>query len=243
MPSSQKAEIPEPEPEPQETIRVTRLPVEATLPPPIAEPPAAPPPAPPRASSSPPAPAVATKVPAEAIAPRLETASTETDLNETDTAAEQTETETSETETSTGTEITDASPLEDKLKDIRFYSYSANWTTEGEATGRFSEWVAELSLNYGLFPTRLADPLVLPYEPTKCLSPEPVLASVGVIVDPAGQLVEEPELLKSTGYDILNQKALVEAQKQSFPAGNAVKAYSLEVQVQYDATSCVPPEG
>ncbi|NJL84743.1 MAG: hypothetical protein HC886_00220 [Leptolyngbyaceae cyanobacterium SM1_1_3] len=206
-------------PDPVETINVIRLPAGTSAEPPVS------PPAPPRQ-------------PVPAQTPQAETAPpADSDPISAADFSRQDSTE----DTIANSEITEASPLDDKLKDIRFYSYSVNLTTESEATGSYLEWLNDLSVNYDLSPTRLSDPLVVPYEAATCLSPEPVIASVGVVVNPAGQVIEEPELLKSTGYDILNRKALVETKKRSFSAGNSIKAYSIEVQVQYDSATCTPP--
>lgn len=91
--------------------------------------------------------------------------------------------------------------------------------------------------------TKLA-PLQVDYPIDTCLVPPPIAGLVGVIVDPNGQLVKDPVILDSTGYTVLDERAVEIALQRSFepqtgPLPNP-RANWLPIQVQYDAASCTP---
>lgn len=89
--------------------------------------------------------------------------------------------------------------------------------------------------------TKLA-PIQVPYPISACLTPAPAEGLVGVIVNGAGQLVKDPVLLDSTGYTVLDEKALELALQRSFePQAGSLpnpQAHWLPVQVQYDGANC-----
>lgn len=81
-----------------------------------------------------------------------------------------------------------------------------------------------------------------------CLSEEPHDAEVGVVINAQGEVVDEPMIIRSTGYEALNNeiKAKVDAFEdfprdgEASPTENrTLKAYRFEVEVDYDAESCV----
>ena len=85
-----------------------------------------------------------------------------------------------------------------------------------------------------------------------CLEEEPSNAEVGILFDAQGDPAEEPTILRSTGYMLLDEeiKARVMA-PESLPSGSPLasglasalsrrsSAYILEVSVNYDKQSCV----
>jgi outer membrane biosynthesis protein TonB len=114
--------------------------------------------------------------------------------------------------------------------------YDAIGTTEGEATGKAGEWLARLqkpeSTDAGLKITEdslktFKTPIILevPYPPE--VDPASLSkageAIVGVIVNQDGKVAEEPELIRSTGYQRLNRAALAIAkvyEPELKPTGN-----------------------
>ncbi|WP_156119929.1 hypothetical protein [Leptolyngbya sp. KIOST-1] len=87
-------------------------------------------------------------------------------------------------------------------------------------------------------------PLQVPYPINTCLVPPPAEGLVGVIVSASGALVKAPVLLDSTGYTVLDEKALELVLQRTFapqtgPMPNP-QAHWLPVQVQYDGTNCTP---
>ena len=87
-------------------------------------------------------------------------------------------------------------------------------------------------------------PLQVPYPISTCLVPPPAEGLVGVIVSSTGELVKEPVLLDSTGYTVLDDKALELALQHTFaPQSGALpnpQAHWLPVQVQYNGENCTP---
>lgn len=73
-----------------------------------------------------------------------------------------------------------------------------------------------------------------------CLEQPPGSAEVGVLFDSQGNLVGEPELVRSTGYKAVNSEvvALVESER-SLPDNRLSKAFVLEIPVDYDEQACV----
>ena len=94
--------------------------------------------------------------------------------------------------------------------------------------------------------TKLA-PLPVAYPISSCLVPPPAEGLVGVIVTPAGQLAKAPILIDSTGYTVLDEKALELALDRTFAplaegsdAPTNPRAHWLPVQVRYDPAGCTP---
>ncbi|PSN77916.1 hypothetical protein C8B47_19580 [filamentous cyanobacterium CCP4] len=87
-------------------------------------------------------------------------------------------------------------------------------------------------------------PLQVPYPISTCLVPPPAEGLVGVIVSATGELVKEPVLLDSTGYTVLDEKALELVLQRTFePQSGALpnpQAHWLPVQVQYNGANCTP---
>ncbi len=74
----------------------------------------------------------------------------------------------------------------------------------------------------------------------RCLEKDPHGAEIGVLFDSQGNVVDQPIVLRSTGYSALNDeiRAIVAAYN-SFPEDRASKAYAFEVDVFYDSDACV----
>ena len=76
-----------------------------------------------------------------------------------------------------------------------------------------------------------------------CLEKEPHAAEVGLVFDSQGELVGQPELIRSTGYEALNQEIMVRlVQPDGFLENRESKAYLYDVTVDYDQESCVSLE-
>lgn len=153
-------------------------------------------------------------------------------------------------------EVSPEATLEERLRDPAEYAYNRevkaliadevnlhitvvpNWL-ETEGQGLSDDEVPVMG-------TKQA-PLQVAYLITSCLSPPPAEGLVGVIVTPSGQLAKAPLLLDSTGYTVLDDKALELAQGRTFApvaaGGDAPtnpRAHWLPIQVQYDSAGCVP---
>ncbi|MEM1240342.1 MAG: hypothetical protein AAGI45_10925 [Cyanobacteria bacterium P01_H01_bin.26] len=99
-------------------------------------------------------------------------------------------------------------------------------------------------------PEELAQPLSISYplmvdyngprEIRSCLNPSPMAGLIGVVVDTNGAIATEPTLLRSSGYDFLNDVALDRIKDYSeFPTGGSQKAYMVPVEIDYSEETCV----
>ena len=72
-----------------------------------------------------------------------------------------------------------------------------------------------------------------------CLAQPPSPAAVGILFDSQGEIVGEPEVIRSTGYDALNDEivAIVKASK-NLPETRSSKAFVFEVAVDYNKQTC-----
>ncbi|MFQ4136655.1 energy transducer TonB [Nodosilinea sp. PGN35] len=121
--------------------------------------------------------------------------------------------------------------------DVAFHTTVVPGWLETESQGLGDHEIPVLGSK--LAPLQVTSPI------TTCLTPAPAEGLVGVIVNAAGQLVKEPVLLDSTGYTVLDEKALELALGRSFepPPGNSLpnpQAHWLPVQVRYSGDSCSP---
>ncbi|PZV04373.1 MAG: hypothetical protein DCF32_12550 [Leptolyngbya sp.] len=141
--------------------------------------------------------------------------------------------------------------LDARLRDPEQYQFNAlaKSLTSNEQSFYFNElsnWLDEAS--QGLSSDEIPElggklaPIRVTYPITTCLVPPPAEGVVVVIVGPTGELVENPELLDSTGYTVLDEKALELVSQQRFepqtdPRPNP-RAHWLPVQVEYDGANC-----
>ena len=73
-----------------------------------------------------------------------------------------------------------------------------------------------------------------------CLTPLPEKGLVGVVVDADGEIATEPALLRSSGYEFLNEIALEKVKDYTdFPEESSQQAYTIDVEVDYDEDACV----
>jgi hypothetical protein len=135
--------------------------------------------------------------------------------------------------------------LAERLLDPAAYRANNLARAAEEGTSDFLNWyVALSSQGDGPAPgmgTRNLEPLRIPYPLQTCLTPAPVEGRLGVIVNADGTAHREPEILSSTGYDVLDDQAKAVISNYPFPAEGALMAYGLPVVVEYDAATCVPP--
>ncbi|ESA36674.1 hypothetical protein N836_06325 [Leptolyngbya sp. Heron Island J] len=73
-----------------------------------------------------------------------------------------------------------------------------------------------------------------------CLTPAPEKGLVGVVINPGGAIATEPTLLRSSGYEFLNDIALAKLQDYTdFPEANTQKLYTVDIEVDYDQDACI----
>jgi outer membrane biosynthesis protein TonB len=115
-------------------------------------------------------------------------------------------------------------------------AYNSNGTSESDAIEKLKDTANQyenaqweripLSINY---PSGMA-----------CPQQAPNSASITVVVDSGDRIVSGPDLAQSTGYDVLNQKAL-EAVRGAIPSTNQRTLYNFRVNVNKE--SCTPNSG
>jgi outer membrane biosynthesis protein TonB len=87
--------------------------------------------------------------------------------------------------------------------------------------------------------------LVVDYPLNQCLTPPPTDGQLEVIVHPDSTLAREPRVVGSTGYDVLDEKAVEASGQYEFPTNEGLDepvptVYWLPVEVTYDAATCTP---
>ncbi len=151
--------------------------------------------------------------------------------------------------------------LDDRLRDPAAYAFNdqakaaaaggvsldlQEVSTFAEVSTRLEEMAVEQGItDDNLIPVlgeKLA-PLLVAYPLNICLVPPPAEGMVIVVATTAGQRLQDPELLYSTGYSVLDDKAMAMALERAFPAqsasgGSNPRGYWLPVQVQYDVAGC-----
>lgn len=125
------------------------------------------------------------------------------------------------------------------------YSYNPENTSGDAASQNMEDWIAslppEVSEGENLNINEPID-LTIDYPLRACLpGQEPRNASVGVVADANGELLAEPQLLRSTGYKGLNEAALDAVESYEIPAAEGPKAYTFRVNVDYDSENCLSP--
>ncbi len=139
----------------------------------------------------------------------------------------------------------------------RSLTYSAKNTDEESATQAREDWQENIQKQANIgqierFPaaeitelTQIEYPIESSIEAegqllNRCLEKDPHSAEIGVLFDAQGNVVDQPTVLRSTGYGALNEeiKAIVAAY-DDFPNDRASKAYAFEVDVFYDSETCV----
>ena len=139
--------------------------------------------------------------------------------------------------------------LDERLQ--TFAAYQPNNRTKSLATNtnEFLAWYSSQSwdgLDVQPLPgAKDLSALVIEYPLTQCLTPAPTEGQLEVIINPDGALIQEPRVLGSTGYDVLDEKAVEVAAQYEFPPNEgldepAPTVYWLPVEIDYDAATCTP---
>lgn len=125
--------------------------------------------------------------------------------------------------------------LDEQLQELSAYQYeSGGILSDGETSTELLLWVAPGQI----FPSKVA-PMEVPYflPSNVCLESPPVPGTLVAIVNPDGTFERGPEMLSSTGYVLLDDKAIamVETGEYAFPESTETQAYSVPVDISYPA--------
>ncbi len=136
-------------------------------------------------------------------------------------------------------------------------AYNPQGTDEASAERELTDWQAGIRRQANvdgvenIEPTQIAEltQIRYPIESAEkadgrpfsvCLEKAPHTAEVGILFDSQGQISGEPKLIRSTGYSALNEEIMAAIAKyDDFPDGHQSKAYTFEIEVDYDADACV----
>jgi hypothetical protein len=84
------------------------------------------------------------------------------------------------------------------------------------------------------------EPLRLDYSLPQCLPTPPAEGRLGIVVNPSGELDRLPDVLASTGYEVLDEKAKEMVAQYPLPTVETWTAYGVSVVVDYDPATCQP---
>ena len=147
--------------------------------------------------------------------------------------------------------------IESIKKRLDAYTYHSEMTSEAVASEALTAWTAEVQTQSGIEDLQPDLVELSPIEnPVRiCLPQAPTAAMIGVLINPEGQIVDPPRLLKSTGYGALNNWAAqslgqsLVAKEPSLENQNLenqdlfqigyYQAFSFEIPINYDAENCV----
>jgi hypothetical protein len=137
--------------------------------------------------------------------------------------------------------------LDERLQTFAEYQYNDQAKSVDAGTEGFVAWYTQQDWfeTYPLPGKAITPPLQVIYPLSTCLPSPPMVGMLAVIVNTDGSLAEEPILASSTGYDVLDERALELAKAYAFPteenaALSQPKVRPLQVEVMYDAASCTP---
>jgi hypothetical protein len=124
--------------------------------------------------------------------------------------------------------------LEDRLQDSTAYQFDDQQILDVGSVGtKLLSWATPDQP----LPSKV-DPMTVPYLLTdQCLEPPPVAGVLVVVMDADDTILQGPEVISSTGYTVLDDKAKedVRTGKVVFPDRQQAKAYTLEIRVPYPA--------
>ena len=118
------------------------------------------------------------------------------------------------------------------------FSYSAEDTTDEEAEAAYEAWI-EQTQGQSEDTLETIDTEILALEPglDLCAQDSPRNGEVGILVAPDGSPIDTV-VLRSTGYEYLNDEALGVLMDSDFPETETPVRYAVEVVVDYDAETC-----
>lgn len=122
------------------------------------------------------------------------------------------------------------------------FNYDAASTTPEEVEDNYQTWKEQTdSAIEGAVETADIGELNLDADFNLCAQNPPTNGEIGILVAPDGT-PSNPTVLRSTGYDYLNQVAIDTLMNSEFPATEQAIRYPFELVVNYDAETCKSAE-
>lgn len=134
-------------------------------------------------------------------------------------------------------EIALANAQGDPTRLLEGYRYDDSNTSQEAAAENSQQWAAKLVQEKGEMATAAAQ-LTIDSNFKGCLDNLPNAGLIGVVVNPDGSL-ENLNVLRSTGYDVLNRQAVDAVEYADFGELSAPTQYEVTVDVAYDAENCI----
>ena len=141
-------------------------------------------------------------------------------------------------------------PLQNFLVRLR---HSILRTTDPEVEEAKQTWLATLSEQPDIQisdpqdldkAVEISYPLIADHNGTRrflsCLTPTPAKGLVGIVINPDGEIATAPAILRSSGYEFINDIALERVKDyQNFPDSDTQKLYTINIEVDYDKDACI----
>lgn len=108
-----------------------------------------------------------------------------------------------------------------------------------ETANESSEATQEAPENSSTISIKEPVELQINHEGGICLTEVPQAGLIGAWVGPEGELLEDPQVLKSTGYSGFNQQAIQQIQTLDFSYVDALTGFQFAVLVNYTPENCV----
>lgn len=117
------------------------------------------------------------------------------------------------------------------------FSHNDATTTFDAYANKLKQWETQAQQETGI-PDLTAETdrsqLSITYQQRVCLRVQPGEARVGALVNPDGSQRQEPVLLRSSGYAILDQEAVALVKNHRFSPNDTIKAYTVPVKNRLD---------
>jgi hypothetical protein len=126
------------------------------------------------------------------------------------------------------------------------YGYSTLDTSRGDYTDNLIRWQETIQQETGLEDLTAEEDRTdfsVEMERRVCLVQPPGEVRIGFVANPDGSFRQGPVLLRSSGYDELNRKALEVVRQYESPGDDDIKAYTVTVEtaVEYGPNDCLEP--
>ncbi|PSN18457.1 hypothetical protein C7271_12440 [filamentous cyanobacterium CCP5] len=133
----------------------------------------------------------------------------------------------------------------------RRYGYQPHSTTRDALKANEEHWIAEVKQSLDradLEPEIYRPDLEVAYRQRVCFEPTPWSKPVlGFVLTPSGLLADDPVVLRSTGYGVLDNRAIAVLKRATLTPPDNTTAYTIEADVsidygRYDCLKIQPPE-
>lgn len=123
------------------------------------------------------------------------------------------------------------------------FAYNPANTSDDELAQAFGRWVETIQEKSGIADLQPSVIQKQSYNVPYCLPQAPTNAVVGVLINPGGEVVDDPLLLKSSGYLTLNKRALDYVRQLDFSPIQSFTALQYDMTFTYNPDTCAALSG